>query len=106
MPLIITLFLLVKKIANSIEGCNESPIANIQRVPTKFEFQQITAAQITKVVQRLVSGKATSIQNIPNKVLKDRIHLIPPVLMDIFDLSISTKIFPDDLKVLKVVPVY
>ena len=95
-----------EKIANSIEGCNESPIANIQRVPTKSEFQQITAAQITKVVQRLVNGKATGINNIPNKVLKDSIHLIAPVLMDIFNLSISTKIFPDDLKVLKVVPVY
>ena len=27
-----------EKIANSSEGCNESPITNIQRVPTKFEF--------------------------------------------------------------------
>ena len=95
-----------EKIANSIEGCNESPIANIQRVLTKFEFQQITAAQMTKVVQRLVNGKATGIHNIPNKILKDSIHLIAPVLMDICNLSISTKIFPDDLKVLKVVPVY
>ena len=94
------------KIANSIEGCNESSTANIQRVLTKFEFQQITTAQITKVVQRLVSGKATGIHNIPNKVLKDSVHLIAPSLMDIFNLSISTKIFPEDLKVLKVVPVY
>ena len=95
-----------EKIANSIEDCNESPTANIQRVLTKFEFQQVTAAQITKVVQRLVNGKATGIHNIPNKVLKDSVHLIAPVLMDIFNLSISTKIFPEDLKVLKVVPVY
>ena len=95
-----------EKIANSIEGCDESPIANIQRVPTKIEFQQITAAQIIKVVQRLVNGKATGIHYIPNKVSKDSIHLIAPVLMDILNLSISTKIFPDDLKVLEVVPVY
>ena len=95
-----------EKIANSIEGCNESPTANIQRVLTKFEFQQITTAQITKVVQRLVNGKATGIHNIPNKVLKDSVHLIAPILMDIFNLSISAKIFPEDLKVLKVVPVY
>ena len=54
-----------EKIADSMEGCNESPTANIQRVLTKFEFQQITTAQITKVVQ-LVSGKATGIHNIPN----------------------------------------
>ena len=36
-----------EKIANSTEGCNKSPTANIL---TKFEFQQITTAQITKVV--------------------------------------------------------
>ena len=43
----------------------------------------------------------------PNKVLKDSVHLVAPILMDIFNLSISTnKIFPEDLKVLKVVPVY
>ena len=95
-----------EKIANSIECCNESPTANIQRVLTKFEFQQIKAAQITKIVQRLVNGKATGIHNIPNKVLKDSIHVIAPILLDIFNVSISTKIFPDDLKVLKVVPVY
>ena len=50
----------------------------------------------------LVNGKATGIHNIPHKVLKDSVHLVAPVLMDIFNLSISTKIFPDDLKVLKV----
>ena len=97
-------------LANKPASCqrtNESPTASIQRVLTKFEFQQITAAQITKVVQRLVNRKATGIHNIPNKVLKDSVHLIAPVLMDIFNLSIiSTKIFPDDLKVFKAVPVY
>ena len=51
-------------------------------------------------------GKLQGIHNIPNKVLQDSTHLIAPVLMDIFNLPISTKIFPDDLKVLKVVPVY
>ena len=97
---------MVKKVSDSIEGCNESPTANIERVLTKFEFQEITTAQITKIVQRLVNGKATGIHNIQNKVLKDSMHLVAPVLMDIINLSISTTIFPDDLKVLKVVPVY
>ena len=44
-------FVSIGENANSIEGCNESPIVNIQRVLTKFEFQQITTAQITKVLQ-------------------------------------------------------
>ena len=73
---------------------------------TKFKFQQITTTQTTKVVQRLVNGKATGIHNIPNKVLKDSIQIIAPVLIDIFNLSIGIKIFSDDLNVLEVVPVY
>ena len=68
--------------------------------------QSLQMKIVTKVAQRLVNEKATGIHNIPNKVLKDSIHYIAPVLMDIFNLSIRAKIFPDDLKVLKVVPVY
>ena len=39
----------------------------------------------------------------PNKVLKDSIDIIAPMLRDIFNLSIMTN---DDLKILKVVAVH
>ena len=78
-------------------------ITNFQYAERPNQIWISTDYSSTEVVQRLVNGKATGIHNIPNKVLKDSTHLIAPVLMDIFNLSISTKIFPDDLKV---VPVY
>ena len=52
---------------------------------------------------KLVKG----IHNIPNKVLKDSIDIMAPMLRDIFNLSISImkRSFPDGLKILKVVAV-
>ena len=46
--------------------------------------------QIIKIVKKLVNGKATGIHNIPNKVMKDSIDIIAPMLRDIFNLSIMT----------------
>ena len=81
-------------------------LPGFQESKTKFEFQQTATAQITKTVQRLVNGKATGIHNKPNKVLKSIIHLMAPVLIDIFNYSIDKKLFPDDHKVPEVAPVY
>ena len=59
-----------------------------------------------KVIQKLVNSKATGIFGIPNRALKDCAEHIAPSLTDIFNLSLETKVFPDDLKVGKVAPVY
>ena len=42
----------------------------------------------------------------PNKVLKDTADIIALSLTDIFNFSVTTKVFPDDLKVGKVAPAF
>ena len=42
----------------------------------------------------------------PNKILKDSCQVIAPFLTDIFNFSITSNIFPGDLKVGKVSPVH
>ena len=79
---------------------------NIPKTQNRFKLKQITTAQIIKIVKKLVNGKASGIHNIPNKVLKDSIDIIAPMLRDIFNLSIMTSSFPDELKILKVVAVH
>ena len=59
-----------------------------------------------KVIKKLVNSKATGIFGIPNRALKDCAEHIAPSLTDIFNFSPETKVFPDDLKVGKVAPVY
>ena len=69
-------------------------------------MKQITTAQIIKILNKLVNGKATDSHNIPDKVLKDSIDIIVLMLRDKFNLSIMTSSFPDELKLLKVVAVH
>ena len=79
------------KIADNIPATDLSPTVNIPKTQNRFKLKQITTAQIIKMVKKLVNGKATGIHNIPNKVLRDSIDIIAPMLRDIFNLSIMTR---------------
>ena len=54
----------------------------------------------------MVNSKATGLDGIPNQALKCCAEVITPSLTFIFNFSVITKIFPDDLKVAKVAPVF
>ena len=94
------------KIADNVLATALSPTVNIPKTQNRFTLKQITTAQTIEIFKKLVNGKATSIHNITNKVLKDSIDIIAPMLRDIFNLSIMTSSFPNDLKILKVVAVH
>ena len=53
-----------------------------------------------------MNSKATGIHDIPNKALKDSAEIIAPSLSNIFNFSVASKVFPDDLKVGKIAPVH
>ena len=57
-------------------------------------------------MKKLINSKATGIHAIPNKVLKDTADIIAPSLTDIFNFAVTTKVFPNDLKVGKVAPAF
>ena len=57
-------------------------------------------------MKKLIKSKATGIHNIPTKILKDSCQVIAPFLADIFNFSITSNMFPDDLKVGKVSSVH
>ena len=67
---------------------------------------EISASNIVKVIKKLISGKATGLDGIPNKALKDSAELIASSLSDLFNFSIGTKTYPDDFKVAKVTPIF
>ena len=77
-----------------MEGGGPPPVLQRDKKPSAYR------------VKKLVNGKSTSIHNIPNKVLKDSIDMIAPMLRDIFKLSIMTSSFANELKILKVVAVH
>ena len=57
-------------------------------------------------MQKLVNGKSTGIHNISNKALKDSVDFTAPALKTIFSLSIHSKVYPNDPKIVKVTPVH
>ena len=54
----------------------------------------------------MVNNTATGVHDIPNRVLKDSVGVIASFLTEIFNCSLLSKMFPDDLKTGKVAPVF
>ena len=79
---------------------------NIDKANTRFKFMEISASNIVKVIKKLISGKATGLDGIPNKALKDSAELIASSLSDLLNFSVGTKTYPDDFKVAKVTPIF
>ena len=96
-----------QKLASDIENTDaHSSTARMKPVEAKFSFKPISVPQVIMIIKKLLNSKATGIQGIPNKTLKETADIIDPSLTDIFNFSVLTKVFPDDLKIGKVAPVY
>ena len=61
---------------------------------------------MVKLLEKLINSKATGIHGILNRALKDSAEIIAPSLTDIFNFSLASNVFPDDLKVGKIAPVH
>ena len=95
-----------KRLADEIPQSVCSPTAKIDKANTRFEFMEISASNIVRVIKKLISGKATGLDGIPNRALKDSAELISSSLGDLFHFSVGTKTYPDDFKVAKVTPIF
>ena len=63
-------------------------------------------SSICKQLKGLKTKKAIGLDNIPNRLLKLAADSSAPSLTFIFNLSISSGIFPDEWKIAKVLPIY
>ena len=59
-----------------------------------------------KLLHKLINGKATGLHNIPNSVLRESADIIGSSLTFIFNFSIMSRAFPDELKMAKVTPAF
>ena len=68
-----------------------------------FKFQLITPGKIIRCVSKMKNSKSGKIAT---KFVKDSIEITAPMLSIIFNKSISLGIFPNNLKIGKVCPIY
>lgn len=63
-------------------------------------------SEVEKITNALKNKNSCGYDNVSSKVIKPIIHLISEPLSHIFNLSFSQGIFPDDLKIAKIIPLF
>ena len=75
-------------------------------VEKKFEINRFSPIEVKNVILKLNTSKATGYDRMSPKLLKDSAEIIAESLTVIFNKSIETGIFPDDLKVSCISPIH
>ena len=73
---------------------------------SKFTFQQCTLESTIKVIHSLKSKSSAGLDGISSKLLKRVCSIIAPALNLVINQSLFTGIFPDILKIAKVLPLF
>ena len=73
-------------------------------VPNAFKFSQTNVTAVTKILENIDSSKATGIDNLGGKFIKDGTLVIAFPITQICNLSIKYCSFPDAFKFAKVKP--
>ncbi len=96
------------KLASSIQhnGKDFSFYLNENHTASTFFFKPTDEEEICTLIAKLGNGKSAGHDDIKSDVVKQVSKEISIPLAMIFNLSLSTGIVPDDLKIAKVVPIY
>lgn len=81
---------------------------NYLKIPTNstFQFEQVSEEAVLKIINELKPKTSCGKDGVSNKLLKYIKSEVTPALTLIINQSIKTGIFPDKLKIAKVLPVY
>ena len=72
----------------------------------KFCLTPTSIEEVSKLLEALPTRKATGLDNISSRLLKEATPVIAPSLTNIINLSLSTGVFPDKWKYAKVFPIF
>ena len=71
-----------------------------------FVFIPVTPRDIELEIITLPAKKAEGLYSCPYRVLKGAQHILSKPLTDIFNSSIETGIYPNKLKIAKIIPIF
>ena len=77
-----------------------------QKIISSFEFQCIDGTAVHKIISDLSDKNSCGVDDISSKLLKTISPVIAAPLAHIINQSLCTGIFPDRLKIAKVIPLY
>ena len=76
------------------------------KISNKLRFKKVTEGRICKLVQQLKDKTSSGLDSISNVLLKRLVSVIKLPLCIIFNKSLFSGVFPDLMKVAKVLPLY
>ena len=96
------------KLAGEIDTANKLPFDSYLQNPTpsSFQFDYTTPIDVEKIISNLKPKSSCGYDNISSKLLKYIGDIVSVPLSIIVNQSLCTGIFPDKLKIAKVIPLY
>ena len=79
-----------------------------ENMPTKkiFSFHPVSIIDVVKEIENLDKSKASPIESIPAKIVKDNCNIFAPKITNDFNSSIETGMFPSCLKLADITPAF
>lgn len=77
-----------------------------RKVGSLFNFSPVTEAKVSSIIQLLKNTKSTGHDQIQASVFKDNVSTLASVITKIVNRSFQTGMFPDRLKITKVIPIF
>ena len=95
-------------LADKIAPASKSFQDFINSVPldSLSSFHPVTAEELKQIAEGFRDGKAPGADNIPISIVKKTLDLISDPLLSIINLSFSSGVFPDRLKISKIIPIF
>ena len=86
------------KLSNNLPVSPRNFSEYLGRVDCEFQFSMINNDTVYRKIMKLKPKKATGLDRIPHKLVKNSAVIITPFLNHIFNISLSEEKFPDDWK--------
>ena len=95
-------------LADKIAPASKSFQDFINSVPSDSlsSFNHVTVEELKSIAKGCKDGKAPGADNIPISIIKKTLDLISDPLLSIINLSLSSGVFPDRLKISKIIPIF
>ena len=77
-----------------------------RNIHSEFQFHQIDVEMVENTIQNLNSTKSTGYDGLSIDLIKQLGHIIAEHLSFIINCSLALSIFPDKLKIAKIIPIY
>ena len=72
----------------------------------KLKFEKVTSVPILKILKEFKTNKATGVENLARRFLKDVLSTLFTPIARIYNLSTKLASFPDECKVTKIKPLH